>query len=78
MRPLGFLSSPPQSAPIGSLLGVLYTWLLEVGGQSRFARVVLDEALRRTPADPVLRQVQASLSGPWPTATGALVDASAT
>jgi hypothetical protein len=52
----------------------LYAWLLEVGGQSRFARVVLDEALRRAPTDPVLRQVQETLSTTWPRPSGALLE----
>lgn len=40
----------------------LYAWLLQLGGQGRFALRALDEALARSPDDPALKQAQAALS----------------
>jgi tetratricopeptide (TPR) repeat protein len=46
----------------------LYTWLLHLGGQGVVARRLLEEALRRFPADERLVHVQEQLSGDWPQA----------
>jgi S1-C subfamily serine protease len=73
-RALGFIphaAGEHVDTPAGT---ALYAWLLQIGGQSHFARVVLEEARRRAPAEPILRQAQATLSDAWPTPSGALLD----
>jgi len=52
----------------------LYAWLLFAGGQGRVAATILAEAALRAPDDAALIQARASLSGPWPIASGVLVE----
>lgn len=54
----------------------LYAWLLHVGGQTGHAVRVLDEALLRFPADPVVALARRHVHGGDPQSSEALLDAS--
>lgn len=51
----------------------LYAWLLAAGGQGAYAQRVLDEALARSPRDPVLDEVRRRLAASPVTAGGNLL-----
>ncbi|HEU5217053.1 MAG TPA: serine protease, partial [Gemmatimonadales bacterium] len=55
--------------------GVLYAWLLHVGGQTAFAQRVLDSIEARAPGNALAAQARVQLRSPAPVASGALLSA---
>lgn len=72
-RALAFCAHTAGSHLEAPASGVLYAWLLRVGGQGAVAGQVLEQTAARAPGDPVVRAAQAALAAEAPVPAGVLL-----